>query len=197
MKKLHLHLLAGTALATVAMMGTAAQAPAQAQEMAKGFYLGAGVGLATHDGCEECDSTKITGTELGFKVLGGYQFHTNGAVEATWHYFGKAETTEDSTHESYGASLALLGILPLNPSTDVFFKAGAFFGRIEDESSSSIVDSSGFSPIVGLGVNFHFADSLIVRGEVEYVDNVGNGPRATSPGDVDVFAFTIDLIWQF
>ena len=97
-------------------------------------------------------------------------------------------------------SLALLGILPITSdgTGSVFLRAGGMYGWVDQQNTSSDGDGSGFSPIAGIGAMFDLSDQLSVRGEVEYVNNVGDGsPNKPDAGHVDVLSFTIGALWRF
>ena len=143
-------------------------------------YVGIGASIVTHDGCveENCgkpdafsatsDEDRVTWTDLGGKVFGGWRFHKNVAVEAGYHYFSKAEESSNETYVTQGVSIAFLGILPVTSAGSVFAKAGAMWGWVNEEGTSNNQSSSGFSPILGLGANGPCCDStatasLVIR----------------------------------
>ena len=199
-------LLASTAIvAGAGLAGTgffAGQADAQGLD-AQNFYIGAGASFTNFDGNADSDpgSSPVTGIDAGAKVFAGYQFHKYGAVEGTFHYFGEANDTT-ATYDAWGTSLSLLGILPVNAGTDVFFRAGLLYGWVDVENSSTSNTDSGVSAIVGLGVNLNLTDQATVRLEGEFVPSVGQGgggteSNETTTADLDVFAFTVSFLYRF
>ena len=165
-----------------------------------GPYVGAGVSLVTHDGLSSDEDSQVSGIKPGGKGYVGYRFHKYGAVEAAYHYFNEAQGSDTGEYESQGVSLALLGILPITSdgTGSVFLRAGGMFGWIDQNDTSKGEDSSGFSPIAGIGAEFDLSDQLSVRAEVEYVNNVGDGsPNDDTEGHVDVMAVTVGGLWRF
>ena len=52
--------------------------------------------------------------------------------------------------------------------------------------------------MAGLGAMFDINDQLSVRGEVEYVNDIGQGQQSDpAEGSVDVLSFTIGALWRF
>ncbi len=173
-------------------------------------YVGVGASIVGHDGCkddtdepgdDDCSDERISGTDTGFKAFAGYRFHRYGAVEGAYHFFGEAQSTGDEFIESQGVSLALLGILPVTSdgTGSVFLRAGGIYGWIDNDENTDIErEASGFSPIAGIGAMFDLSDRLSVRGEVEYVNNIGDGEGSESTtGHVDVLSFTVGALWRF
>ena len=199
----------GFAAAGLATIGFAGQAMAnhahqtKAQQGVGGGYVGVGASLVGHDGCaDSCSSIRVSGIDLGGKMFAGYRFHKYGAVEGTYHFFGEAHGTNGEMWESQGISAAVLAILPVTSQGSVFAKAGALWGWMNQDGTSTENDSSGFSPLLGLGAEINISDAFAIRTEVEYVPNVGDG-KLESPGSessqarVDVVTGTASLIWKF
>ena len=205
-------LLASTAIVAGAGLAGAGffagQADAQGLD-AQNFYAGAGASVVTFDGYADTEpgSSIVTGLDAGAKVFAGYQFHKYGAVEGTFHYFGRAEGSTDlsARFDGYGVSLSLLGIVPVNAGADVFLRAGFLYGWVEAEGESSTTTTdSGISAIVGLGANLHLTDQISVRLEGEYVPDIGQTDRdsgnfegETTNATMDVFAFTVSFLYRF
>ena len=186
--------------------GAAPSGDMTVSSMPPGAYAGVGVSIVGHDGCQgsdeedACSSERITGEELGAKVFGGYRFHKYAAAEASYHYFGEARDRSSSqSYESQGVSLALLGILPLTSDGQgsAFVKLGLMYGWFDEDKTATSHDDSGLSPIIGAGVQFDISDSIAIRGEVEYVHDVGTGfSDDGSEGDVSVVAGTASVLWK-
>ena len=201
-------LLAGTAIVAAAgLAGFGLAGKVGAQEWIKDLYLGAGPSVAAHDGIagtSGVDDTVISGLELGGKVYAGWQFHKYGAVEAGYNYFGEAHDTDSDSMTSHGASLSLLGILPVGTGGNLFVRAGAFFGWIQGSDVSDMTHTTefGVSPVLGVGASIDLGSNAAVRLEMEYVPHVGDGNLTdvtgeTTTGDVDVLAFTVSVLWRF
>jgi hypothetical protein len=185
----------------------------------QGFYLGAGPSFIDQDGCEwvfDPEGTcadNVTAFGLGGKAFAGYRFHPNIAVEGSFNYFGVAEDDDDSDsldeYESYGVGLAVLGILPVNDRVELFAKAGAFYGWLDERDNTGVtvrhLKDSGLSPLLGGGVNVAIGGPFSIRGEVEWIPNVGGGEADPTSLDnafegsagIDVISASLSLVFHF
>jgi OOP family OmpA-OmpF porin len=89
-------------LAAVAALGLSTAASAQA-------YLGVGIG-ATHLNTDCSGTTTCDTNDTGFKVLGGYKFHPNFAMELNYLNFGKAKATGASGGLTVSAEIKTVAI---------------------------------------------------------------------------------------
>ena len=133
----------------VSMLGAAAlavSAGAYAQQPATtGFYIGAEVGQTDLDGADD---------DIGFKLLGGYQFHRNIAAELGYGMLydkGGAEVT--------AIELVALGMFPIANQFSIIGKLG--FANVDVEVAGASDDKTELT--WGLGVQFDFSRNLGVR----------------------------------
>jgi len=145
---------------------------------------------------------------IAYKVFGGYQFNKYFALEGGYFNlgeFGFTSTTApagslDGRMKIQGLNLDVLGTLPLTERLSAIGRVGAQYASTRDTfSGSGAVGVSDPSPSkraanykVGLGLQYAFSPSFLVRGEGERYridDAVGNR------GDVNVF--TVSLVFPF
>ena len=133
----------------VSMLGAAAlavSAGAYAQQPATtGFYIGAEVGNTDLDGADD---------DIGFKLLGGYQFHRNIAAELGYGMLydkGGAEVT--------AIELVAVGMFPIANQFSIIGKLG--FANVDVEVAGASDDKTELT--WGLGVQYDFSRNLGVR----------------------------------
>ena len=148
-------------------------AAAAAQE--NGFYLGGSLGRATFT--EWCvDDPAVLSCDdkaSAWKLLGGYRFSRNVAVEATHINWGEVDGTVRTASgerrvSAEQTSIGIAGVLSfdVSPQFAVFGKAG--FLKTEQDlpaSSQSSRDESEFH--FGLGARFGFTPGWAARAEWE------------------------------
>jgi len=133
----------------VSMLGAAAlavSAGAYAQQPATtGFYIGAEVGNTDLDGADD---------DIGFKLLGGYQFHRNIAAELGYGMLydkGGAEVT--------AIELVAVGMFPIANQFSIIGKLG--FANVDVEVAGASDDKTELT--WGLGVQYDLSRNLGLR----------------------------------
>lgn len=177
-------------------------APASAQDM--GFYIGATFGSATQDG--QCDGV-VAGVscddkDSAWRILGGYQFNRNLAVELGYHNLGEASASGGGvtvTDEVTAWELVAVGSFPLANQFSIYGKLGMYRGEIDRTATLggfSASDSASTTDFTfGLGARYDFMPNLGVRAEWQRYMNFGEaiGPDV----DIDVDVLSIGLIFRF
>jgi hypothetical protein len=151
----------------VAMLGAAAMtfsAGALAQGMMAGFYAGLELGQADA-GAED---------DFAWKVLGGYQFHRNIAVEFAYSQLLDVGGTEISAME-----LVAVGMYPVAPQFSIIGKIG--FANVDAEPGGDETELT-----FGIGVQYDFTPKIGLRAQWQ---------RYTTDPDLDLF--TIGGVWKF
>ncbi len=145
---------------------------------------------------------------IAYKAFGGYQFNQYFAVEGGYFNLGKFGFTSttvpagtlDGRMKVQGLNLDVVGTLPLTERLSAIGRVGAQYASTRDTfRGSGAVGVSDPSPSkraanykVGLGLQYAFSPSFLVRGEGErYRINDAVGNR----GDVNVF--TVSLVFPF
>ncbi len=131
----------------VSMVGAAAllvSAGAFAQPAVPSFYVGGEVG----------QSDVASEDDIGFKILGGYQFHRNIAVEA-----GYGMMFDKSDVEVTALELVAVGLFPIANQFSLLGKLG--FANVEVDSRFGSEDKTELTWAVG--VQFDVSRNLGVR----------------------------------
>ncbi len=131
-----------------------------------------------------------------YKAFLGYQFNRNVGLEVGYFHLGQfkydATTSAGNLHGQtnvQGANVDLVGTLPVSENFSLIGRAGVNWAR----SRGTYTGSAGFVPSnptpsqrevngdVGIGVQYAFSPSFLMRAEVErfrYNDAVGHHPDA-------------------
>ena len=151
---------------------------AAAQET--GFYVGAALGQTKFtEWCEPSPAVlACDDTDTAWKLLGGYRFNRNIAVEATYVDWGTASGTVQTGSGPRGVSasqtrtgIAAVGSLDLTPRFTVFGKAG-FLMTEQETPASSVRERDETEFHYGLGVRFSVGPAWSLRGEWERTEKL-------------------------
>lgn len=139
--------------------------------MAEGFYAGAGFGLTKIEDSDQ--GISFEDTPLGFRLLAGYDFNENFGIEGSYINSGKAEDDiqgENVEVELSAFTVAIVGLLPLSDSAQLFGKLGFYSGEQEVTVFGATFDEDEDGMTVGAGIRFKTNDSFAIRGEFEWYD---------------------------
>lgn len=156
-----------------------------------GFYLGGAIGQAklkdwcTNDGSAP-GATLVTcdDQDTAWKIVGGYQFHPNFAVELQYMNLGTVSATvNDPFFGTIGVSAdnsqfaaSLVGILPVGAGFQLFGKIGV--ETISQQASASVAgfsstgNGSDSGALFGLGAKYAIGPQLRLRAEWEHGDTL-------------------------
>jgi OmpA-OmpF porin, OOP family len=135
----------------------------------KGVYVGASVGSSKYDGLPNVDSA------TGGKLLLGYSFNSNIAVEAGYLTFGSAGFRSgivSGTIEVDGFNASLVMRAPMNDQLSLHGKVGYFDGKAKASAGNFGASDRGSDPSYGLGLTYMFNKNAGAR--LEW-DRVGSG----------------------
>ena len=163
-----------------------------------GPYVVGSVGVASWDvdceGAANCDKT-----DVGFKLLGGYKFASNLAVEAGYFNFGKARISDsglsaDFKAVAFGAGLAVhtdispqwnavarLGVASVRTTLDASL---AGYGSASDEQSST-------QAYAGLGVGYLLTPALSLDAALDFTNAKFEGEKG------NISKFSLGLTYSF
>ena len=139
--------------------------------MAQGFYGGVGFGLVNIE--EEDLGESFKDSPFGWRILAGYDFNDNFAIEGSYIQSGKAEDTvfgENVEVELSAFTVSAVGLMPLSDATQLFGKIGFYTGEQEVTVQSQTLDDDNDGFTVGAGVRFHSSDRFAIRGEFDWFD---------------------------
>lgn len=177
-----------------------AAAPAAAQDLPK-VYGGVTFGQSKAKGfCDEFSGAGIScdDKDTSLRLLGGYQFHRNFAVELGALYLGEVQargpggtfTVESAALEALG-----VGMLPIAERFSLYGKAGIY--RAETEARLNTITivatekESNFDLTFGFGLRFDVAKNLALRAEWQRYMDVGG--EDVGEADIDVISFGVLL----
>lgn len=185
-------------IVAIAMLIAAAQAAAQ--DLPK-VYGGVTIGQSKAKGfCDEFTGPGLScdDKDNSLRLLGGYQFHPNFAVELGVLYLGEVQargpggtfTVESAALEALG-----VGMLPLGDKFSVYGKAGIYRAETEARLNTVILTEtqkeSNFDLTFGFGVRFDVAKNLALRAEWQRYMDVGGDDIGEA--DIDVISFGVLL----
>jgi OmpA-OmpF porin, OOP family len=175
----------------------------------KGLYVGLGVGQSEAvDYCDEEPGLVINScddSDTAYKIYAGYQFNRNFALEAAYNDWGEGTAnvtalgiTGDVDIKVKAFSLQAVGILPLGDRFQLFAKGGAVYWDLDIDASVSglgtFSDSdSDFDFVAGVGAQVRVFRNLYLRGEFEYVPNLGNDD--TGESDFQVWSVGLNFLF--
>ena len=167
--------------------------PALSQDI-PAWYVGIGIGQSKAKGaCDGVSGPGITcdDTDTAGKILGGYQFSKNFALELGYADLGQAKATfsgsGSATIGTKGFELTGIGMLPIGDRFSVLARAGLFHWNVDAKDGSGLVGSasaSGTDLTFGFGVKFDFTKDFAIRGEWQRYKDVGD-VNTTGQSDVD------------
>jgi OOP family OmpA-OmpF porin len=170
--------------------------PALAQDT--GFYAGLSFGQSSADvdcsGLTTCDDS-----DTAWKILGGYRFNRNLAVEFGYTDLGEvsgSDGVDTVTVESTAFELVAVGTMPIADKFSVYGKIGLYRGETDAEvvgPSAGSASESNTDLTFGVGVQYDFTKNLGVRGEWQRYSDVGGGD--IEGADVDVIS--IGVVFRF
>lgn len=188
----------GRAKAGLAILGlTCALAfavPAAAQDT--GFYVGGAFGQVDfQDFCEGISGPGVSCDEkdTAWKILGGYQFNRNLAVELGYANLGEVSASGpggSATVETTAWDVAAVGSFPVIDKLSVYGKLGLFRADFEGRSSvGATLDESESGFTFGIGLRYDVTRNLGVRAEWQRYNEVD--------GELDADVLSIGAVWRF
>ena len=172
--KMHKHLFAAATA-----LGLAVALPAMAQTSAYDAphpYAGGGIGINDE-------------SETAWRLLGGYRFHRNIAVELGYTDLGEVSIGGRPADAKIW-ELVGLGIFPINDLFSVYGKLGAYRGEAKGSGTTERNNDLTY----GIGGQYDFNRNLGVRVEWQrYTDFGGGGFGAKGEQDV----LSLNAIYKF
>lgn len=182
-------------LTAVALFALTTAGSSQAFEMTLTPYVGASVGQAkVNDPFANFVGT-FDDEDNAWKVFGGMEVTKNVAVEVGYVNLGESSATSIKS-ETSGASMHVVGILPIGERFSIFGKGGFAILHTEVDSTNDAFDvnDTDLEWGLGLGASFNIADSVAVRAEWERYFNVGD---ETETGESDIDLLSLGVVIKF
>jgi OOP family OmpA-OmpF porin len=210
-------------IGVLGLVGCAAMNSAYAASDDSFWYVGGNIGKSR----TKIDDDKITSAlqaaglpstisdsdrDTAFKLLGGYKFNKNFAVEGGYFDLGQFSYTATTIPPALAGTLSgnaringlnidAVGFLPITEKFSAFARVGLTYAQVKDSFSSTGAVATPANPSpskdsanykFGLGVQYDFTESLAMRVEAERYridDAIGN------TGDVDMYS--LGLVYRF
>jgi len=173
--------------------------PAFAQD--QGWYAGLHLGQAqAKDACDGVSGPGIScdDKDTMFRILGGYQFNKNLAVELGYNDLG-----EVSASGAFSASIeatvweaVAVGSWPFTPQFSAYGKLGLYRGETDFSTNNPAFGSESETNTdltYGIGVRWDFTKNVGVRAEYQIYKDLGGG----NIGETDVNVISIGGIFRF
>jgi OmpA-OmpF porin, OOP family len=192
------------ALAALALaLGLAVPSTGMAQGMEdKGFYIGATIGQSkVKDFCGGVGAS-CEDTDTALRLLGGYQFNKNFALELGYHQLGEASISGAGLFAKVEATAweaVAVGMFPVADRFSIYGKVGMY--RADSDFSTNIVlpgipqsfSESNNDLTFGFGLQFDITRNLGVRAEWQRYQDLG-GPQI---GESDLDVMSIGVVYRF
>lgn len=175
-------------------------APAFAQD--QGWYVGATIGQSKQkDACEGASGLGIScdDKDNAWRILGGYQFNKNLAVELGYTDAGEASASGGGLNVAVSGKIwevVAVGSWPFAQNFSAYGKLGLYRGDSDlttNVPGFSNESESNTDLTYGIGVRWDFAKNLGARLEYQIYKDMGGGN--IGEGDVDVIS--VGVIWKF
>lgn len=173
--------------------------PALAQD--QGWYAGLTLGQSKQkDACDGVSGAGIScdDKDTAWRILGGYQFNKNLAVELGYTDVGEvsASGTFSASIEAKIWELVAVGSWPFTPNFSAYGKLGMYRGDTDFSTNNPAFaneSESNTDLTYGIGVRWDFTRNLGARAEYQIYKDIGGGN--IGEGDVDVIS--VGVIWKF
>ncbi len=205
--------------ALIGALVAASLGPAQAQVLQPADYAGVSGGRARALDMDNASVNRAlagqglpTSTDAidrqatGWKVFAGHRFGPNFAVEGGYTWLGRYDFhgqiiadpgTVNSQFKAESINAFAVGILPWTPEFEAFAKAGVGFWRAKLSANGTFAGRSsraesarGWSPILGVGLQYHLAPQWTLRAEAERFFNIGKADR-TGRTEIDLYSLGV------
>ncbi|ALR95794.1 OmpA family protein [Vibrio alginolyticus] len=150
------------------------------------LYTGARVGWSSFG--HSCDSgTDCSADTFGYGVYLGYQLSPWLGLEGALTAYGEPDARYDSgesvSADVAGGELVMTVSYPLAPRWAVYSRLGMGYASVErDLSFADDSNEDAWSPLMALGIDYRLSSNWSLRGEYQYLDEVGG--RDTGYADV-------------
>lgn len=173
--------------------------PVLAQD--QGWYAGLTLGQSKQkDACDGVSGAGIScdDKDTAWRILGGYQFNKNLAVELGYTDVGEvsASGTFSASVEAKIWELVAVGSWPFTPNFSAYGKLGMYRGDTDFSTNNPAFaneSESNTDLTYGIGVRWDFTKNLGARAEYQIYKDIGGGN--IGEGDVDVIS--VGVIWKF
>ncbi|MBT1443931.1 outer membrane beta-barrel protein [Shewanella sp. JM162201] len=186
----------------IALALIAATSYANAAAPESGFYFGAGAGQTNFNDVTT-ESHLKDGEDTAWNAVAGYQLNKYFAVEAGWQDLGTLNDTDmrgAAAHgqniEVSGATLGLVGTLPLSEKWFLTGEAGAYQYHLEHHMAADhYVSATDTTPYVGAGVGYRITDNMDVTAKYRRFTDIDE--TAWNTAQMDAETVGVQLTYRF
>lgn len=182
-------------LTAMAVLALSAAGSAQAMDMTLVPFVGASMGQSKVSDPFKNFTGNVDDKDTAWKLFGGMEVTKNIAVELGYVNLGESSATAIKS-KTAGASMHVVGMLPIGASFAVFGKGGFAILHTEIDSTNNALDvnDTDLEWGLGLGASYNITKSVAVRAEWERYFNVGD---ATTTGESDIDLMSLGLVIKF
>jgi opacity protein-like surface antigen len=134
---------------------------AQAADAGQAYFSG-------YLGNTDVDVDGFSGSDMSFRIGGGYQLNRNIAVEGFYINYGEAED-RGYTIEATALQFQGVAMLPVSPAVDLYGKLGLALWDGE-ACGNGCVSNDGNDIVFGFGGAFDVSKKVAIRAEYELAD---------------------------
>jgi len=170
-----------------------------------------GIDAALASGLPPSQTSGVTNGSTAWQVFAGYRFNRHFAFEMSYNYISDMGFTTyvpslsaigAGDWSGYDVDGVLVASLPIGERFAVFGKAGAAFYDVQLEAMPTtgsvtykfVGEATGWSPALGVGASFTFAEGWAVRAEWDMLFNVGN---SNTTGRSDLSRWLVGVMLAF
>ncbi|WP_310598108.1 OmpA family protein [Aeromonas aquatica] len=174
---------------TLALATTAAQAAP-----VHDWYVGAGAGWAWAHDLDDF-SKDASNDDTAYNAFAGYNFTENLGAELGYLSGGEWDINGDK-FSNQGATLSILGRLPLNDIFSVFAEGGGYLYHVKSINGSE----DNLAPLAGLGMTARLTDWIDIQARYRYMVRVGDDSDNDKVGSgtqrwvSDISTATLELV---
>jgi OmpA-OmpF porin, OOP family len=164
-----------------------------------GFYAGLSLGQSkADDACTGVSGLGIScdDKDTAWKILGGYQFNRNFAVEFGYTDLGEVSASGpggSASIETTAFEVVAVGMMPIADKFSIYGKLGMYRGETDASGPGGSISESTTDLTFGVGVRYDFTRNLGVRAEWQKYSDVGGGDI----GEADIDVISVGVIWRF
>ncbi|MCH7371631.1 OmpA family protein [Aeromonas sp. MR16] len=158
------------------------------------WYVGAGAGWAWAHDLDDF-SKDASNDDTAYNAFAGYNFTENLGAELGYLSGGEWDINGDK-FSNQGATLSILGRLPLNDIFSVFAEGGGYLYHVKSINGSE----DNLAPLAGLGMTARLTDWIDIQARYRYMVRVGDDSDNDKVGSgtqrwvSDISTATLELV---
>lgn len=164
-----------------------------------GGYLVGMVGQTKVKGIDTPGATNasVDDKDTGFKLGGGYAFHRNVGVEATYVGLGKASASAGAQNFEFKASgiaVVAVGMLPVTNQVTLLGRLGFIDATVKATGPGASEKSTKVKTTFGIGASYSFTPQFAVRADYDRYSKLGD---SNTTGESDIDMISVGVVYKF